>query len=183
MPLAYQRWKAEESQGRIISALEQAPKTFTQLLEATGLSKTVLTHHLKGLLDKKKVRRVPDRKAENFLYTLVQRNLTERDRYYILFSRLRREAIVDLEKAVSDKTVSDEKYMELFNKKLNELTVCQLVLTHLVSPDTGKEWIEQTYGREFSAKLPTILQKRQLHRLIENRIPELAYLAGELKSR
>jgi len=165
LPLfAYQKWKAEESQARIISALSEGGKTFTELLEATGLSKPVLAEHLKAF-DKKKVKIVPRPETKSFLYTLVEEGLSDRDKAHIAFSRMRREVVAELENAASNEAISNEEYLELFRERVETLALYQLLFAYFVSPEYGRESIEGTYGHEFRTKLPHILPKDRLEAL------------------
>ena len=182
MTFAYQRWKAEESQARIISALSEGGKTFTELLEATGLSKPVLAQHLKTL-DQKKVTIVPRPETKSFLYTLVEEGLSDKDRAYTIFSRIKRVMVERLEKAASDKEISDEDYLKLFEEGLKTLALFQLILAYYISPEYGREYIEGTYGHEFRMKLSYLLpweRLESLSKIIEAKSPKGADLINRM---
>jgi len=182
-PLAYQKWRAEENQGRIIAALYDGKKTFTELLQAAGLSNPVLTDHLKALEKKEKVKVVPDPKMKAFLYSLNRKRLNDVDMAFITLSRRKAAIVAQLEQAASDKAVSDEEYKRLFEERLKDLAVYQLMSAYKISLEYGRETVEATYGREFSSKLDLILptkRKEALAKIIEARKPEGARLIKEL---
>jgi DNA-binding HxlR family transcriptional regulator len=183
LPLAYQKWKSEENQGRIIAALHEGDKTFTELLKATGVSNPVLTDHLKALEKKGKVKVVPNSKTKSFFYSLNKKHLSEGDLAFIRLSRKKAAIVAELEKAASDKGFPDEEYKKLFEERLKELAVHQLTLAYKISPEYGRETVEATYGREFSSKLEHILptkRKEALVKIIEAVKPEGARLIKEL---
>jgi len=176
--LAYQKSKAEENQAKIIFALSEGAKTYTQLLQATGLSRPILAEHLKTL-DQKKVKLVPHPETKSYLYALIEKGLTDKDKAYVKLSKIRRTTVAELERAASSKAISDESYLKLFEEKVQTLAVYQLLFSYLVTPDYGKEWIERTYGQEFYGKLKHLLPSERLEaltRIMKARNPETAFL-------
>lgn len=164
MPLTYQKWKAEESKGRILSALHEGPKSFMELVMATGLSKPVLSEHLKAL-DGTKVKLVGETSTKRFVYTLLKSGLTDSEKAYIGNSVMKTSLVACLDKEASNKKISDKTYMRLFFRVIEALTLTQLGLAYNISPESGREWIESTYGRDFYGMLPKLLPPKRLRAL------------------
>ena len=61
------------ARAKIISALDQQPSTFTQLLEKTEMSRPTLSKHLKRMKSIGIVRRRIDRRTEDTVYTLTKK--------------------------------------------------------------------------------------------------------------
>jgi len=161
----YQKWRKEESEQRIINALVEMAKTFSDLLNETNLSKPILSERLKSLRKQGKISVVPDVEKRRFRYNLKWDSLEDREQNGVIFSQLSKQTLMEVEEKAGDSSISDERYLEILEYVVQLLISFKLAIYLRAPFEVKREWIANTFGVEFANKMPTIFPKERLERI------------------
>jgi len=140
------KWESERS---IINSLHDRDRSFTDLVESTDLSRSVLSQRLKELEKKGKIETVPEMKTKRFLYHLNHENLDTIDELFIKTHILSQIFILSLVKSAEDPSISDEEYANRLGDGLIMLLMLRFESYRVTPIDIREGWIKNTMGLEF----------------------------------
>lgn len=152
----YQNWKKRGSEQRVINALDNGDKSYTELLDLTDLSKPILSERLKNLEKQGKIRSVAESKTKRFLYQLKHERLDDSEKARILLHNLSMVVLNYLEVFAGDRRISDGKYSQRMVEGINALLgykMYEMIVTPLPEQE---EWIKNFIGPEFAKRLPKL---------------------------
>lgn len=156
-PFTYQKWKKRESERKIINALREGDKRFSELLQLTELSKPVLSERLNSLAKQSKVEIVPEIETKRFLYHLIYKNLDDIEKGFVLLHRLSEHIVRDLVKSARDSSISDEEYTKRLLEGVAVLFNLRMTMYHTITPiPVQKEFLKTTVGVEFVTEMPKL---------------------------
>jgi len=144
----YQREKKRESEEKIINALGGKERRFTELLRRTGLSRPVLSAHMKRMQKEGKVKKISQKKQRP-RYKLVAGALKHGYISRILFSVLSTQLFNDVFAATGSRAWSDEEFVRRVSKKIGALAIFVLYVGLSIGredPEEGGKWIEEAFG-------------------------------------
>jgi len=144
----YQRKKKQESEEKIINALGGKERRFTELLRRTGLSRPVLSAHMKRMQKEGKVKKIRQ-KNQRPRYKLVAGALKHGYIRRILFSVLSTQLFNDVFAATGSGAWSDEEFVRRVSKKIGVLAIFVLYAGLSIGredPEEGGKWIEDAFG-------------------------------------
>jgi len=165
----YQLEKKQESEEKIINVLGGKELSFTQLLRLTGLSRPVLSAHMKRMQEDGKVMKIQEENKRG-RYKLVAGALKYGYIRRILFSVLSTQVFNDVFEATSNKAWSDREFVRRFSKKIGVLAIFVLYVGLSIGredPEEGGKWIEEAFG--------TLIQKYAWRRCFFRQILEGEY--------
>ena len=165
----YQLEKKKESEEKIINVLGGKELGFTQLLRLTGLSKPVLSAHMKRMQEDGKVMKIQE-KNKRGRYKLISGALKHGYIRRILFSILSTQVFNDVFEATGNKAWSDREFVQRFSKKIGILAMFVLYVGLSIGredPEEGGKWIEEAFG--------TLIQKYAWRRCFFRQILEGEY--------
>lgn len=167
----YQKWKKQESEQRIINALSDGDKSYSELLNLTNLSKPILSERLKSLENKDKIECVPDKKTKRFLYHLKMERLDELEMSLVLLHKFSESVLNYLETLAKDPSISDEEYADRFLDIVYLLFNFRLMETMVAPKPIREELIRNILGSEFVRRTPKLFPKnRNIKQLILNEL-------------
>lgn len=158
---SYQSWKKQESEQRILDALNDKDRSFSELLELTELSKPILSERLKDLEKGKKIENVPETATKRFLYHLCVKSLDAVEKARLRLHTHSRIIINILENFAQDPSTSDEDYTDRLTKGILALFNLRLLENTLMPVSLQQEWLKTTLGVEFMKRLPTLFPKNR----------------------
>jgi len=158
---SYQSWKKQESEQRILDALNDKDKSFSELLELTELSKPILSERLKDLEKRKKIENVPETATKRFLYHLCSESLDAVEKARLRLHTHSRIIVGSLEGFALDPSISDKDYMDALTKGILALFNLRLLENTLMPISLRQEWLKTTLGVEFTKRLPNLFPKNR----------------------
>jgi len=144
----YQREKKRESEEKIIHALGGKELRFTELQKKTGLSKPVLSAHLKRMQKEGKIKRIKLRNRRPH-YRLIAGALKHGHIRRTLFSVLSTQMFNDVFEATNSGAWSNEEFVRRLSKKIGALAIFVLHVGLSIGredPEEGGKWIEEAFG-------------------------------------
>jgi DNA-binding HxlR family transcriptional regulator len=161
----YQTWKKEESEQKILNALTQGDRSFSELLVLTNLSKPILSARLKSLEKQKKIVSVAEIGTKSYLYHSEYERLTDSEKALTLIHNLSGLVVHHLDIFVKDKTISDDEYSERLDNGVAILFTLRMYSLFLAPLPEQEEWIRLVIGPEFAEKVPKLLYPENRSRL------------------
>lgn len=170
----YQNWKKRESEQRIINALSNGDKTYSELLNLTELSKPILGERLKSLEKQGKTRSVAESKTKRFLYHLRNEKLDDFEKARILIYNLSMLILGFLEAFADDNTISDKEYSQKLLEGINVLLQNKMYEMIAAPLPEQEEWIRNFIGPETAKRLPKLFypKNRSLSSIREQIFPQ-----------
>jgi DNA-binding transcriptional ArsR family regulator len=156
---SYQSWKKQESEQRIMDALNDKDRSFSELLELTELSKPILSERLKNLEKRRKIEAVPEKATKRFLYHLCSKSLDIVEKARLRLHTHSRIILDILGGFALDPSTSDREYVDRLTKGVSALFNLRLLENTLMPASLQQEWLKTTLGVEFAKRLPKLFPK------------------------
>lgn len=152
------RWESERS---IINSLNDGDRSFTDLVDSTGLSKPVLSQRLTELKKQGKIEIIPQIETKRFLYHLVPENLNAIDEVNIKVHILSKIVTSYLTGFAKDSSISDEEYVTRFGECVSILLTLRLQ-SYMVAPlEIQEQWLKNNLGLEFVKNMAQLFPKKR----------------------
>ena len=156
----YQKWRKQESEQRILNALTQGDRSYTELLSLTELSKPVLSERLRSLEKQRKIASVADNRTRRFLHHLEYDSLTDSEKALTHIHNFSMFILRYLENSVNDKAVSDDEYSQMLLDGIDALLGLRMHGIFLAPLPEQEEWIKAIIGPEFAKKMLELLSPK-----------------------
>lgn len=140
---AYQRKRREASERKVIRALIDGNRTFTELLSLTGLSKPTLTYRLDDMKYRGIIMKTWDPQKEQVVYVLRKKD--EMVELLSFYKSAVNGMFKEIEKKFKDKNSSDIECIELLSKKIGAFTLYSLDMS--INYQEDGEWLTESFSR------------------------------------
>jgi DNA-binding HxlR family transcriptional regulator len=169
----YQNSKRKESEQRIINALTDGDKSFTTLLQLTGISKPVLSQRLDSLEEQGKIKSgVPEPKTKRFLYHLETEKLDDIEKANVSLHNYSMITLDCLEEFAKDPNMPDEEYWEWLGKGITALMTFKMYELMMSTGPETQEYLKTIIGPEFAKRSKDLFpENRNLENALKTMLP------------
>ena len=148
----YQKLRKKTSEYKILLALQgESCKSFTEIMNSTGLSKPILSNHLKELTNRRLLRLIPDYNTRRFFYKLDIDRLDKERRIKLYLSKYTKKLVEQLVADSKSYSITDEEYITKLRKNFGSIVFYKLLM---MSEKERKSWLKDTFDITTTNVLP-----------------------------
>lgn len=165
----YQKLRKKTSEYKILLALQgESCRSFTEIMNSTGLSKPILSNHLKELTKRRLLRLIPDYNTRRFFYKLDIDSLDRERRIKLYLSNYTKNLLEQLVADSKSSSINDEDYITKLRKNFGSIVFYKLLM---MSDKERRNWIKDTFDLITKNVLPKE-RINELQKIVESLYPE-----------